>query len=827
MGQKGMHRGSYSEVYVRPLVPILLSLICGIILSLYIRFFNIKYIFFVACLQILFCVFLKYKGLVLHFLPLLLFATLGYLSIQPWLNPKKPINHVSRFIDGHPWHITGAVNRRPEVFQDRTRFTVSVDTLARKGIFFRVTGNIRITVRGRVKDLAYGDRIAALLKLREIHNFNNTGGFDYRRYMAFRHIHAIGFLSDKRLIVRVGESPENSFMKLIERNRDTISGLIEKATDGNEAGIMKALIIGDRSGISRDVREAFSRIGLSHILAISGLHLGIIATLSFFLFRYLMAGSERVLVGGYAIKGAALFTVFPVVFYACLAGMSPATQRSVIMVLIFLLAILVEREQEAMNSLAAAALIILMLNPAALFEISFQLSFCAVFSIFYSMEYILPMIQRKGEHSHTLKYVCISFLVSIFAILGTLPLILYYFNQLSLIGVISNSLFVPLIGFLVIPLGLVAVIIYPANGLISLWIMKGSATVLKECLSLAFSLANWSLAATKTVTPSILEIFIYYGLCWSVLNMKKNVPAKRCLVLFLLILLGDITYWAYMRFGQHNLKLTMIDVGQGSSTLIELPYGRCMLIDGGGFFDNSFDVGARVVAPFLWKKKIASIDFLVLSHPQSDHLNGLVFIARHFRVGEFWTNGRPVDTEPYHDLIEIISRKSIPALYPEDLLLKERKISGVRFRLLSPPVHSKTKKNDGTWQNINNGSLVFKVEFKKVSILITGDIEAGAEARLIRRLGKGLKSTILLVPHHGSRGSSTPDFIDCVSPRLAIISAGWNNIFGFPHKEVLRRYRVRGCRIFRTDLMGAITVTTDGKHIEVSTMHGEHLRLAN
>jgi competence protein ComEC len=262
--------------------------------------------------------------------------------------------------------------------------------------------------------------------------------------------------------------------------------------------------------------------------------------------------------------------------------------------------------------------------------------------------------------------------------------------------------------------------------------------------------------------------------------------------------------------------MTVLDVGQGSSALLELPRGPCILVDGGGFYDNRFDVGARVVGPFLWTKKIATVDIVVLSHPHPDHLNGLLFIVRHFHVKEVWMNGEPVSTEPYREFLAILEREDIRVVGPKGLV-ETRTINGVSFDVLYPPLDFLERKATEPWRTRNNNSLVLKVSFGDVSFLLPGDIELEAEKELVAIARDRLKSNVLLVPHHGSKTSSTSGFLTCIGPDVAVVSAGWQNIFRFPHKQVLHRYEKMGSRILRTDLHGAVSVTTDGRGVDVAT----------
>jgi competence protein ComEC len=302
-----------------------------------------------------------------------------------------------------------------------------------------------------------------------------------------------------------------------------------------------------------------------------------------------------------------------------------------------------------------------------------------------------------------------------------------------------------------------------------------------------------------------------------VLNARRH-RAARIVALAVIVCLGaDGLFWMKERFWHHELRVTYIDVGQGNAALIEMPGGRCGLIDGGGFADNaSFDVGARIIAPLLWRKKILSLDTLVLSHPNCDHLNGLIYIVRHFNVAEVWSNGQPVQTYGYRCFTRAIQEAAIAA--PAFVKLKRRQVyNGVVFEVLYPPRDFLRRGRAEHWRDANNNSLVIKVTYGRHSLLFPGDIEARAERELVELAGGCLPCTVLLAPHHGSRSSSSQDFLKAVKPKAVVVSAGWRNRYRFPHAEVLQRYRRMGCAVYRTDRHGAVRVETDGQRVEMET----------
>ncbi|MBU1163422.1 MAG: MBL fold metallo-hydrolase, partial [Proteobacteria bacterium] len=303
---------------------------------------------------------------------------------------------------------------------------------------------------------------------------------------------------------------------------------------------------------------------------------------------------------------------------------------------------------------------------------------------------------------------------------------------------------------------------------------------------------------------------------------KQSTAYRKKKVLFVAIVViiagvADACYWFYDRFWHDDLRITVIDVGQGSSALLEMPKGFNLIIDGGGFPDNStFDAGERVVAPLLWRKKIKTIDTLILSHPNSDHLNGLLYIAENFNVKRVWANCDTADTVGYQRFMEIIKKNSIHMPEFKDIS-RTHIINGVQLDLLYPPIDYMDN-NKRTWSDFNNNSLVIKVKFGSKSFLFPGDIMTMAENELVTIAGDDLTSDVLIAPHHGSSMSNSEIFIDSVKPETVIFSSGWRNSYRFPHPSVLKKYREKGCSILRTDSHGAVTISTDGQSLEVLPM---------
>ena len=839
------------NVYARPLTPLALSFMAGIVGRLFLPGFATAVPVGLAAAfgVVVFCLLRRRNG---RLSPLLIFFFLGYLSLQPWTAPHFPPHHIVHFTGQQKWRIIGTVVSRPVPRTNRFRFLMTVERIEAAGVSRPVTGRIRVTAIGSGCDLVRGDRISFESRIRKPRNFHNPGGFDYERYLAFKGVWATAYSSLESVTI-LSERPRIGFGYRIDRVRDRILELIDTTPAGEHRGVLAALILGERGHLSPDTTASFQRTGIGHLLAISGLHIGIVAATVFFLLSRILSRIPWFLWNAGTRKWAALGTFFPVLAYALLAGMSPSTQRALAMVGVFLLTFLLGRDQDLLNTLAVAAMTLLVVYPPVLFSAAFQLSFAAVFAIIYGMSRcpLTPLPVSVPMTTRAIRKLTLFVLVSVWAILGTLPLTMFYFNQVSLIGTLSNCLFVPIIGFGVVPSGLLAAFLLPVSSTAAAAILNLAAAVLAQTLKLVDLMSQLPFAAFRTVTPSLFEIACYYVLAGTLVilisrrrqseapaagnpgwrldfdgtagtmpsggGFKQIQPIWVALALVLSAIVADIGYWTYQRLGRQDLRATFLDVGQGSATLFELPGGYCMLVDGGGYPDNAvFDVGARIIAPFLWHKKIKTVETLILTHPNSDHLNGLIYIAEHFNVQNIWSNGEPGKTAGYRQLMKTIRDANIthPVFRQLD---RQVEIGGVNIEILNPPPGFLERRPTDPWRDLNNNSLVARFTSGAISLLLCGDITAKAENELVTREGDRLKSTVLFVPHHGSDSSSTPGFIDAVQPRIGIVSAGWQNRYHFPHPAVLKRYHQAKTRLLRTDQDGAISLTTDGLRLSIST----------
>jgi len=820
---------------MRPLVTPLLSFLVGIVVSerLALSWGVVSFLLAASIAATVLCWMrgFGFRGALL--VPV--FFSLGALFIIPRLSPLLPPEHVKGFMENPagfrvPSDVVGSVLTRPETREGRTRFNVEAQKIFHEGEWRDTVGKIRLTVEGDAGELSQGDAIRFIAYLREPRNFGNPGEFDYTGRLNLDGIFTTGFVKDSAFVVRLGEGEAGGRglagqappARFTERARRSITGFIEREGLVN-AGVIKALITGERSGIDQEVTEAFRKTGASHVLAISGLHVGMAAFFSYALFLFLLKRSSYLTLAVNVKKTALALALVPVGFYGALAGFPLSTQRAVVMAFAFVLAMLINRGRDFINTLALAAFAILVMEPQAVWEVSFQLTFTAVFFIVYLLPRFNGFIERsegdplvkafENRWIRRFKRWPVSvFFVTLAASLGVSPIIAYHFHMVSTVGLLANVIVVPLTGLLV-PLLLVSTALTPLlEGLSSeLFHLADFLAGIMVLVVRFFSEAPFS--SVWVSRPTFFEIFLYYALVISAANIKKVWIYRFLTPALVILILLDQGWWSMEKRFRDELKVTFISVGQGDSALVEFPGGGTMLIDGGGLYSD-FDTGERIIAPLLWYKKIKKIDYMVLSHAQRDHMEGLKFIAGNFCVGEFWWNGYRGGggggAGELGGLGEILRRKEIPVRVV-GAGTEEVRINGVTVEALHPA------RDYGF--DVNNMSLVLRLAYGERSFLFTGDIGPEAEEMISSDIPS---STVMKSPHHGSRRSSSSGFLEGVDPELVVISVGRGNSFGFPHAESLENYNNVGARVLRTDINGAVEVRTDGKRLEVTTYGLRH-----
>jgi competence protein ComEC len=743
---------------------------------------------------------------------LLTFACLGAQAMAQ-VQFGQPENHLARVPEAYldsPVALEGWVvippDPRPAEVRDatdptRTRFVAEVTRLRLGERWVATTGQARLTVLGEPMEVFYGDEIRGSFRLRHPRRFGNPGAFDYPAYLATQGIFLEGWTREE--VERLEASRGSRILAHVSRLRRLLLQRLDAAMPAQEAGLLKATVLGDRSGLSPEMNRAFLESGTYHILAISGLNVSLLAGTLFGLFR-LVRASPRL---------AAFASAILVTLYAALAGGSASVIRATVMADIYLLAVILDRRGDLLNTVALSALALLWWNPRLLFDVGFQLTFLATLGIVL----VLPRCECALEGlPRPVRWALESVIITLAATIMTLPILAAAFNRVAPIGILANIPIVPLSG-LITATGTAAGALLLATPTGFSWFHQLNGWLVDLLFLMAQWFASWSWSTVRVYTPTAGMLTAYYGLVAACLvltranagvfpEMRRSRFASWGAAACGLLLIAQVLVKLYPPDGTPSVRLTLLDVGQGEAILLELPGKRRMLVDAGGTPGGGFDVGAHVVAPFLLHEWIGRLDVLALSHAQEDHIGGVPAILQGFSVGEVWSPDGAAPSATFLWIQQYLRDRQIP-LRPVSAESPAVRWGEAVIEVLNPPGrHGQDPASGGGSDSRRGGaSLVLRIRIGDQAVLLTDDIESAEEEALLHR-SDGIRAQVLKVAHHGSRTSSRSAFIEAVRPEVALVSAGYRNRFGHPHPEIVERYQRLGVRLLRTDRDGAISV---------------------
>lgn len=723
-----------------------------------------------------------------------LFFVWGGLSLEPFLNPPAG---VAAFASELPVTVEGVVDSRPEwLAPGGGRLYLRVVRQYRDEGATEVTGRLLVRVEAGRAPLCTGDRILFSSKIRRPRRLGLPGERDYPRQLAYRGVYATAFVreADDLVPVRSGSGWRHDLDLLAA----ALGRFILESSPSPEGGVLKALLIGDGGDVPQELKDAYASSGVNHILSISGFHIGIVFLCVYQLCFLLARGSETLALR-LNLRRALLLAALPVVvFYLFLSGAAAATVRSVVMIATAVLALYVKREVSPVNCVVLAACAILFLAPQTLFELPFQLSFLAIWGlVVLAPELAAPFARTKGVTGWLLLLLA----ASTAATLATLVPVAYYFHRVAWIGLLANLVIVPLlgygavvVGFASLPLSFIAE--YPARILLQL-----AAYLVRISDAIIVPLAR--APAWNGYCPTRLDLLLAL-LCLCAVTWLRPRKAAAAAALLLLLLLA-VRAAPAGGGGDGTLRLTFLSVGQGDATLVVLPDGKRMLVDGGGSSDgDEMRVGRRLLAPALHHLGVRRIDYLVLTHEHPDHLQGVLWAAAYLEVGEFWESGVPSSSLEYRKLKWLLAARGVPVRVLGAGL--PFTAGGALVEPLWPETATVAPHGDA-----NENSLVFRLRHGAGSVLFTGDLGRDSELELVAR-GAPLYCSLLKVAHHGSGYSSSEAFLAAAAPKAAVISAGYGNSFHLPAPSTVKRLQARGIRVYRTDLDGSVqaVVAPDG-----------------
>jgi competence protein ComEC len=811
----------------RPILYIVIPFCFGIALA---KFFNpsLVYPVILSSALLVLAILMSGRNILSHiwlYLAILFFGMAVYQdSIQ------LPFNHISRYVQDAPRKVlirgvvTDDPTTNPALYgKKKTTFTLRAEAIKdvseKKGTEGQIRekeGSIR-AVEGLVKAgvysdkeilVAFGDELILEGALTKPRGLKNPGVFDYEEYLSIKGVYALLKVKEDFLLkkLRSGGGIQKAAYKL----RGVIRGSFDRYLGSPYSGFTKALLIGDRNDLDTRLNDEFIKTGTVHILAVSGFNVALMAAIALMIFGLLKIPK----------KISLSLTLAFIVFYSLMVGSNPPIVRATIMFAILAIGYMIDRDADMINSLSLAAFIILAVNPKELFDPSFQLSFVSVAGMILLTPIIdgvfPPADAGAGYMRKIIVYLQKGVSVSIAAWLGTWPLVLVYFNIVSPISVAANLVIVPTVSALT-ALGLILIPAGLSSGFLGPMVAAALLCLEKVMFAINGYFSRIPFAYFREAAPAPFFVALYYAflgvlLMPAVFEFRRFRIKKSYLVIAALVLL-NISAWSANIFSRNDdLRMTFLDVGQGDSTVIELPGKGNILIDGGRGGEGGYDAGRNIVAPYLWNRGIKRIDAVMVSHFHADHLGGIIYILENFKIGCVIDNGyAPAGNSAYGRYISVIKRKKIKRITvgAGDSI---GPIRGVDFFILNPP-----PKEDPASEILpeNDRSVVPRAVYKNFSAIFCGDITSKAISNILADQ-KDLKSDLIKFPHHGlGLGDSdiVAKFLAEAEPRICVTSSGdeyKKEGGGGAEKNYIKPLNVV---FYETNLDGAITVKVNKKSV--------------
>ena len=670
--------------------------------------------------------------------------------------------------------VTGVVDELPQRVDSGVRFVLRVESSSAP-----VPGRLLLSWHGarerekkRGADVGGapvvrpGERWKLVVRLKRPHGLVNPAGFDYEAWLLERGLRATGYVRKSLENVLLDPLVPRP-MVLVHRLRDSVrERFLSALPDGEYTGVLVALAVGDQNAIPQEQWTVFRKTAVAHLVSISGLHVSFVGLIAGALVGWIWRRVPRLTLRLAARKPAAISGFAAAAAYALLAGLGIPTQRSLVMLGVVALALWLGRETAGSRVIALALLCVLLVDPWAVLSAGFWLSFGAVAVILYLLGGRLS--RASGWRAAVVTQLGIT--------VATMPALLVLFNAFSLLSPVANAFAIPVVSFLVTPLALLAIVL-PLGSILELahwltaWMMRG----LEALAALPF--AMWQ----QATPPALLAVAGVAGVAW--LLLPRGTPARQAGMLAVVPMLT----WSPPRPAEGEFRMTVLDVGHGVAVHVQTA-AHDLVYDTGPAYGPGADAGARVILPYLAAAGVAKLDRLVISHDDLDHTGG----------AESLLAGLPVDVVMWNSKADDRGLEGSVATLPCEAGERWR-WEGVDFEILHPFP-------DAPLRGDNDNSCVLKIAAPSASALLAGDIERAAERSLVARSAGALASSVAVVPHHGSRSSSTRAFVDAVGAEAAIFALGYLNPFRHPHPAVWSRWAASGATNWRTDSQGAVRV---------------------
>jgi competence protein ComEC len=673
--------------------------------------------------------------------------------------------------------VAGYIATLPQLLDNRVSFDFVVTQPAQ-----HFPEKIRLNWYHPPQTLGAGQSLRLAVKLKAPYGMLNPGGFDYQAWLFANHIGATGYVRPKPAAELI--TPQPSLGRYFAVWRQTIADRLSAALPGSaQLGMIQALTIGSQNAITQAQWQVFNQTGTMHLIVISGSHISLIAGLVFLLVRRGWARVGILRISPQLMAAVAAWLV--ALFYAGLAGYSIPTLRAIIMLTVVLAAIVWQRHTAPMQVLLLALAAVLVFDPLAVLSVGFWLSFVAVGLLIY------VSVGRLGGAGYWRQATVAQLATAV----GLSPLLILFFQKVSLISPLANWITAPLIELLVVPLALLAIPLLWILPVVAGWLLQLAALILQGLWQLLEMLAALPLASVFCLPPPWYALPLA-GVAVLLLLAPRGFPARYLGgVLFLPLIFANID-----QPKPGAVWLTLLDVGQGLSVVVQTAEHN-LVFDTGAKYSDQFDMGDSVVLPFLRHQGINRVDTLVVSHNDNDHSGGAATLLNETTVGHIFSSAPQWAERSNAEFC---------------LQGQNWQWDGIQFAVLSPP--------EPYFKKENNNSCVLKISNAQHSFLLTADIEEPAESWLVDNAAAQLHSTVLVAPHHGSKSSSSLDFLQAVSPNLIAIPAGHLNRFGFPHQLVLDRYRQLALPWLNTADQGAISMRSEDGGLQIVAERELHKR---
>ncbi len=674
-------------------------------------------------------------------------------------------------LEGKDMVVTGTIASLPQLSDAGIRFDFIIEPAE---TVVRLPSKLRITWYYPETAVKAGQRWRFTVRLKQPHGMMNPGTFDYEQWLFVNGIGATGYVRQEPAPLLLDNS--SGWFNLLKWRQHLADKLQEMLNGSEQLGIIQALVIGERDAIPARQWEVLRKTGTVHLMAISGLHIGLVAGLAYIAALKLSALSGSMRIAPPDI--AALASLSLAVLYSALAGFSIPTVRALIMLVVAMSAIMLQRHTKPLNILSLAFLVTLLIDPFAVLSTGFWLSFFAVALIVFRLS------GRRRKLGYWAAMLKINWATSI----GLAPLLYFFFQQVSLIAPLANLIAVPLVSFIIVPMALFSSVLMEFVPFVADKLFRCLDLSLELLLGILTYLSELPFAGINGVQPDLWVLLLAMAGILLLLS-PAGLPGRRLGLMLMLPLVAAKPE----KIDPGMVKFTLLDVGQGLSAVVQTR-NHVLVYDAGARLSADYDMGESVVLPFLRTRGLTQVNMLMISHGDNDHIGGAFSIIDHGAVEN------------------VVS--SVPELFASGtashcITGRQWTWDKVEFRILAPPVQGFAEENDN--------SCVLKVTSEFGNVLLTGDIEATAEQWLVKNYSGGLQAEILIAPHHGSKSSSSSAFIQMVKPQYILIPAGYRNRFSHPHAGVLSKYDNLGIDHFNTADQGALEVLLNSAQLTVNS----------